>query len=324
MNEHDATEPSPAQQDEARSWVVLLASGKVTSAEATRFRRWHGANPANAQAFILAKRHWEVMGAATEEMARQQPGGRVYARKETIATRRWILGAGAMSMAAGLGTLLVHPPLGLWSPVVDFGADYHTGIGETRSIAINDATVQLTTRSRIALEKDQSDGVRLALLDGEAAISAGAKPVVVAAGAGITQSKDGRFVVRNEDSTVRVTCLAGTVEVKCGQERAQMTPGQQIRYGAHGISSIATVDPDEVTSWLRGALVFRNRKLRDVVDEVNRYRPGRIILLNEELGQRPVALASFQIDRLEEIVPQIEALYGARARNLPGGIVLLS
>jgi ferric-dicitrate binding protein FerR (iron transport regulator) len=35
-------------------------------------------------------------------------------------------------------------------------------------------------------------------------------------------------------------------------------------------------------------------------------------------------VASFHLDRLDEVVAQIEALYGARARHLPGGIVLLS
>jgi len=324
VSEHEPIVPDAVHQDEARSWVVLLASGKVTSAEAAQFRHWHGADPMNAQAFALAKAHWKTLGDATKATAGRLPKEHGHKGAASVASRRWVLAAGAASMAAGIGAILVRPPLDLWSPVVDFNADYHTGIGETQSISINDATVQLTTRSRMALEEDQPRSLRLALLDGEAVISAGERPVAVMAGAGIAHATDGRFVVRNEDRNVRVTCIAGTVEVECGQEHVKMTRGQQIRYGAHGMSSLAAVDPDEATSWLRGILLFRNRKLLEVIDEVNRYRPGRIILLNEELGQRPVALASFQLDRLQDVVPQIEALYGARVRNLPGGIVLLS
>jgi transmembrane sensor len=87
---------------------------------------------------------------------------------------------------------------------------------------------------------------------------------------------------------------------------------------------VTTADSDEITAWERGVLIFRNQSLGYVVDEVNRYRAGRIILLNQALGSRPVALASFHLDRLDEIIPQMEALYGARARYLPAGIVLLS
>jgi transmembrane sensor len=99
---------------------------------------------------------------------------------------------------------------------------------------------------------------------------------------------------------------------------------QQIRYRSASLSSITSADPEEVTGWQRGVLVFHNQTLRYVVDEVNRYRPGKIVLTNQALGNKPVTLASFHLDRLDEIVPQMEALYGARARELPGGIVLLS
>jgi transmembrane sensor len=70
-------------------------------------------------------------------------------------------------------------------------------------------------------------------------------------------------------------------------------------------------------------LVFRHEPLSHVVDEINRYRRGRIIVVNDALGRRPV-VASFRIDRMDEVVPRIERALNVRATTLPGGIVLLS
>jgi transmembrane sensor len=84
-----------------------------------------------------------------------------------------------------------------------------------------------------------------------------------------------------------------------------------------------TVDPAVVSAWQQGVLVFRSDPLSRVIDEVNRYRSGRIVLVNEELGRRQV-FASFRIDRIEDVVPRLQAVFGMRVRSLPGGIVLLS
>ncbi|MFX8723624.1 hypothetical protein ABTM71_19355, partial [Acinetobacter baumannii] len=65
------------------------------------------------------------------------------------------------------------------------------------------------------------------------------------------------------------------------------------------------------------------RPLSQVIDEINRYRSGKIILLNADLGRLPLD-ATFRLDRIEEAVPKIAHVFGARVRTLPGGVVLLS
>jgi transmembrane sensor len=70
-------------------------------------------------------------------------------------------------------------------------------------------------------------------------------------------------------------------------------------------------------------LIFRDRPLASVVDEVNRYRSGKIIITNDDLKRRLVN-GTFQLDRLETFVAQVEQLFGAKVRSLPGGVVLLS
>ncbi len=74
MNEQPPREESDQAGDEARdqarSWVVRLASGRLTVGEAEALRRWHAADPAHAKAFAEAKAHWRLLGAAAQEFAR--------------------------------------------------------------------------------------------------------------------------------------------------------------------------------------------------------------------------------------------------------------
>jgi transmembrane sensor len=59
-----------------------------------------------------------------------------------------------------------------------------------------------------------------------------------------------------------------------------------------------------------------------VVDEVNRYRPGRIILANGALGDRLVS-GVFHLDRIDGVLDQIKQL-GAAITVLPGRVILVS
>jgi transmembrane sensor len=84
-----------------------------------------------------------------------------------------------------------------------------------------------------------------------------------------------------------------------------------------------SVDPAQVTAWQSGLLIFRDRPLAAVVEEVNRYRPGKIVIVSAELRQRAVN-GDFEIKKLDSFVTQVEQLFGAHATSLPGGLVLLS
>lgn len=318
-------ELKPSEQDEARGWLVQLASGKMTREDGASFRHWLAADPAHARAFAEAKQQWHVVGAAARELVRE---GRWLADGHVefggMINRRWLLAAGVGAAAAGVA-LAIRPPLDLWSPLVDLSGDYRTGIGQTRTVAIDEnVTVELSTRSRLSLQADRPDGLRMILLAGEVAVQTGTRAITVASGNGKTHTVSGRFNLRNDRDRVRVTCVGGTIEVSCNDRQIALRADQQVAYDDQGLSSIAAADVEEVTGWQRGVLLFRSKSLGYVVDEINRYRPGRIILIGQALKNRPVAFASFHLDHLDEVVPQMEALYGATAHYLPAGIVLLS
>jgi len=69
-------------------------------------------------------------------------------------------------------------------------------------------------------------------------------------------------------------------------------------------------------------LVFDDTPLAEVIDEINRYRPGMILLLNAQLGQRRVQ-ARFRLDQLVQVAGLIRDACGARVAELPGGVLLV-
>ncbi len=77
-------------------------------------------------------------------------------------------------------------------------------------------------------------------------------------------------------------------------------------------------DPTVVTAWQRGLIIFHDVPLAAVVEEINRYRPGRIILFNDALAERKV-VAGFRLDQIDDVVNCIAQALRAKIRSLSGG-----
>ncbi|WP_146012593.1 FecR family protein, partial [Janthinobacterium sp. AD80] len=228
----------------------------------------------------------------------------------------------AARLAASVAVLALRPPLGAWPSLQELRADYRTGTGEQRQLALSrQMTVQMNTQTRINVNAQES----VELLAGEAEIlaSGARQPVSVQAGAGRLLAQSARFNVRHTDDAVCVTCLAGAVDVLWQQRRLTLDAGQQLVYDAQGMQAATRAAENEVSAWRTGALSFVGKPLADVVAEINRYRPGKVLLRNPELGRRLVRMR-FSIAQTDGALAMIRDLYGAQMTSLPGGIVLLS
>jgi transmembrane sensor len=205
-------------------------------------------------------------------------------------------------------------------------ADYRTAVGQQRRIAISSGvSVDMNTRTSIALRPAVAALHRLELISGEAIVDAsiaGAQPVQVIAGGGIATAA-ANFDVRCDATTTIVTCLSGVVRVAYHDRDVVLGERQQVSYGAGEMHAVTDVDPSVITAWREGYLMFRKQPLANVIAEVNRYRPGRIVLLDSKLGEGLVT-ARFRLDRLDDVIVQIREVFGASVRNLPGGLVLVS
>ena len=155
----------------------------------------------------------------------------------------------------------------------------------------------------------------------------GSRSLVVLAANGRTIAESGRFDVRHtangERSRVSVTCFEGAVQIERGSEVAELRAGQRVRYDLSDLSQIAAIDPQLASEWQRGIVEFRDTPIIDAIEEINRYRPGRIILMNNALNQKQLS-GRFRIDQMNQVLRQLERAFSAKLQHLPGGIVLLS
>lgn len=327
MGKMDKGELEPLHQ-EAVDWVHRLASGGATLADAEALNLWLLQSPAHAAAYAEASRVWKDFGPAARSM--RQRGeispGLAYAPSPRDTSRRAVLGGFALAVpAAAYG--IVWPPFELWPSLAELKADYRTQTGQQTQVALlGNFSVRLNTQTSLALRSSAGEVDRVELVTGEASFAApqtSRRSIEVLAASGSTSASDAHFNIRRIDNAVSVTCLAGDIQVAVKTKAIALGPGQQVSYDNENFGGVIAIDPELVTAWQEGALIFRMTPLAEVVEEINRYRPGRVILLNAELARKPVS-GRFQIDHMDEILVRLNQAFGAKSRFLPGGIVLVT
>lgn len=303
-------EPSAADNlhSEARDWLVLLTSGRATVADARALREWCAQSAEHARAFEDAKALWHFLQPAAQGL--QAPRG---------FGRRAFLGG---AIAASAAFLLVRGTIP--GGFEGLGADYITEVGQQRRVEpAQGVSLELNTQTRIN-QRAVSDGVQgFELVSGEVEVQTARLPLAMQAGGGWLRASQARFNLRNTDQQVCVTCLDGAVEVDVEGRSLRLEPGQQVTYDARRVGSVQSVDTAAVMNWRQQVLVFNGATLSEMIDEINRYRPGMLLLLNRELGQRRVQ-ARFSLDQLAGVAMLIRDAYGVKCTELPGGVVVLS
>lgn len=323
INVEDERSDEPATlRRQAKDWVVHMATGSVTQADVRALTQWRSRSVKHEEAFEQARNLWQALGEPLESSAtaRTAPTDR---RWRSALNRRALLGGALATSAAATAAMLVWPPYDLWPSIAEMGAEYRTGAGEQRAISFpNHASIELNTRTALNINRG-AQTKNIEMIVGEAAVTAEQEPLTVLASGGRLRAMNSQFVVRCDSSGVRVTCVAGEVDVTYGGQNRTVQHSQQIFYHAGVITPAVVINPEAVTAWRNGLLVFDDERLSHVIDEINRYRSARIILMNEALGERRIT-ARFRVARLDAVLTQFQTVFGAKVTALPGGFVVLS
>lgn len=333
MTETDRQQAELAHLDsEAHGWIRRLTSGDATVSDAETFERWHNRSAAHKAAFSKASELWGAFGAAGQQLRAQGFPDMLAAAKTGPQTAKWhvnrrmMISATVAASAAAVGVLIVRPPLDLWPSLSELRADYRTVTGEQRRITIADGvSIAMNTQTSIALRSPAPDADRIELIAGEAAITLArdaARSLIVEAVGARAIASQANFDIRVSERGWAVTCFDGALRVECLGRAVTIGARQKVAYDDRGLDDIVTIDPMLTSAWRDGLLIFRGMPLSEVIEEINRYRPGRVILMDAELGRSPIN-GRFRIDRTDDVLTQIQQAFGARQRTLPGGIVLL-
>jgi transmembrane sensor len=321
-------------EDEAVEWVQKVVSGDAAPEEIAAALRWRSLSPAHAAAYAAAERVWKEIDATGGPLhgsrADYVSALDALGKKRRI-NRRAVLGGGVVTVAATSGYLLLDPPLKLWPSLAEINADYRTGTGEQRDINFgSNIAINLNTQTSLAIRPATTAEDRIELIAGEASFAPstrGVRSLAVIAAAGRAVAEGGRFDVRftavGARTPVSVTCLDGAVRIEHGTGVVDLKRGQRVHYDVAGLSQIAAVDPNVASEWQRGIVEFRDAPLAEAIAEINRYRPGRIVLVSAALGEKRIN-GRFRVGQMDKVLLQLEQAFSAKLRRLPGGIVLLS
>lgn len=290
-------------REAAAEWAVLLSGGEPDEARRQALQQWLRADPRHAEALAFARRTWDALGAlpagrrpaVRREAASAAPRARARATRRRARLRRW---GAAACLALLLGGVGLGQGERLMLPLL---ADHRTAGGEVRSLTLADGS-EVILDSDSAIRLDFSSGQRrVELLAGSAifqvAPQAG-RPFVVAASGGTAEALGTRFVVTRESAgRAWVGVLEHAVRVRAAGQQRRLEEGDSVRYDDSGLAPLP-LDLRRATSWQRGLLVFDRVPLAQVVEQLNRYRPGHILIGDGELAQREVS-GVFRLDALD-------------------------
>ncbi len=304
----------------AHSWVARLTVGSPTVEDAHALAAWREISPAHEEAYQEAVALWRALQPVAESLSLDS------AQVRPLGLNRRALMGGAV--AAGVaGLMLARPPYGLWPSLNDWlveaEADYRTAPGEQQSIRLSpQVTVALNTRTY--LKRDWiHPGAGAVLLRGEGLFTVAASAFTVQANGGHCTGRSASFDVRLDSEQSTVACLSGEVLVQRGNHSVVLFPDTLVTFVGDGLGQPVQVDLQKTTAWRRGEIIFRDTPLGEVIAELNRYRSGRVLLLSAPLAHRQVN-GVFRINKLDDVLAQLEQGYGARVDRLPGGIVLVT
>lgn len=305
-------------QREGMDWIWHMTSGKATQDDLAAMELWKGQSPAHAEALAKAAKLWRLVSAQTA-FGYVKP----HFLQRPAVTRRLALG-GMVAAVVGYGA--IRPPLSMWPSIAELSSDYRTGTGVQRRVALRDGVfVQLNTRTSVSLASRQGlPG--LELVSGQIALTTDlptTQQFTVFVGKSRLVVSKADLDVRLDDLSTRVACLDGAVSIEAFGGRTQLGPHQSVVLSPGRISQPIPVDMELETAWRQGRLLFHDAPFQTIVAEVNRYRPGRIVIVNTALARRQFN-AAFDIKNIEKVVADLQRLSHATVTQLPGGVVLLA
>lgn len=291
-----AAQPSPPLSRrvarQAVEWYLLEQSGQATADDLAASAQWRALDPEHARAWKRVQQVSQTAGLLPPALAAP-----VLRRPQRRAAMQALLAL----MAAPAAWLLVRHEL---------LADYRSGVGQRRDIALPDGgTLVLNTDSAADLAYGPDERL-LTLRRGEVLVQtrpdhAGSRPFIVATCHGRIRALGTRFTVRLDDDSCRVTVLEHAVEITPRAPSATVrtvAAGQQSRFDANH-ASLPAPAPLQADAWARGMLAAQDMRLDAFASELARYRPGLLRVEPQVAGLR--LSGAFQLDDTDAVLENL-------------------
>ncbi len=295
----------------AEAWLVRMGRPEVSARDLKAFEAWLDADPARLhdyQALKATRREARALKASlTAELAAIPARPR---RTSPSRSRGLLIGG---PILAALCVAIVG--VALWPR---FAADpmagattYAAATGEIRDVVLADGshvTLDTGTTIRVAM----ADDARHVVLDrGQAYFEVRhdtARPFEVGVGDRQVVVTGTRFITTLAGDAASVALLQGSVSLVSGSgQTLKMKPGDGVAYRVKQASqSWSHIDPVETAPWRDRRLVFRDAPVTEVVAQLSRYTPVRLIA-DPALGKVRIT-AVFPLEGQDSLVERIDRL----------------
>lgn len=308
-------------------WLGRL-QGQPQPALRAEFEAWLYAAPEHVDAYARAEDLWRMTrpGASRLAVDEAEELDALLARMDAPQRRRMGRWSAAFGLAA---SLLLAVWIGGWQPLDrldDLGADYVSTAGEMRDVTLADGSV-LTLDADSAVAVHYGAHAREVELRRGAAffkVTPGQIPFVVTANGGEARVLGTRFEVRLRPAGARVTVEQGRVGVRAKLDGVQQVlgAGQQVAFADGQAGTVETVDASAQLSWREGRLTFYRTPLGEVLGDLDRYYPGRILLLDKDLAGKRIS-GSFPSNDPAAVLASLQAVVGFEQHELLGRVMIL-
>lgn len=330
---------------EAAEWFTRNREDALTHAQREQFLAWLSASPLHIEEYLGVAESWQAMqaierwpsscdddglmaGCDADNVLAMVPGP---AAPPVRGRGRVPLRARAMPVAAALVLALgIALVLGL---VQERGDAYRTGLGEHRSVVLEDGSVmQLNAMTRVRVR--YGDAVRcVELIDGEAYFKVAheaARPFDVVTPEAVVRAVGTAFNVYRREDRLDVAVTEGRVRVSAGRAAAAPADAEAVFVSASegvvvrgdgGFDRMAGAAGTSAPVWTQRRLVFDGERLDAVVAEFNRYTKQRLQLDGAELAGLRIS-GTFNADDPETLLAYLEQIQGVRVERTGRQVVL--
>lgn len=306
-----------AIRQQAIDWLLRLNSQHCTQADRDTFADWLSKTPIHQQAYETIEVQWNSL----ERLKTEALPARTEALRYRPKPKRpfWPYSAAAgLVLALGIATFSQYGWLG-WPRT------YSTALGGHQTVTLVDGSIlELNTGTEVNIQYRYNQRA-VTLVKGEAFFTVShdsERPFSVQAGNTRIEDIGTAFDVYLKPDSVEIAVQEGLVEVQAGG-KTRLTAGQQLSVTHQG-QFIAGKDQDvaALTAWRTGRLVFRNRRLEDVLAELSRYHNVRIHIQKHTLADLRVS-GTFHVEKLDDTLTAIATLLPVQISRVGDGDVVL-
>lgn len=295
---------SPVVAQQAVDWLLEIQEGPLSVERRKTWLFWLNSNAEHQRAWGHMQRVNQRLSGLSSPLAHAALGAPKTTSRRHALKLLLLLGAGSVVGLSLRDQVALKPLL----------ADYKSSVGEQRKVSLADGSqIQLNTASAVDVEFD-AEQRRIRLLSGEILMTDSADPrplnMQTAEGNMTVETAHSRFNLRQFKGHTQLAVFAGAVELQIGDRAgASLTlqAQQQITFSRTAWESARPLDVNS-GAWTDGMLVASHMKLVDFLEELGRYRRGRLscdtkvanMLIS---GTYPVADSERILDTLETVLP---------------------